>query len=55
MIPPKRGKPQIRAVRLQELRQENGRIVDRYVEAIEDAGKDHRHPAQKKINERMGL
>ena len=50
-----RKPPPIRAARMHELRQENGRIVNRYVEAIEDAGKDNRHPAQKKINERMGL
>lgn len=55
MTPPKRGKLRIRAVRLRESRQENDRIVGRYAEAVEDAGKDHRHPSQKKINERMGL
>lgn len=46
--------PRLRAARLAECRTENGRIVERYIEAIEDANRTG-PLVQKRINERLGL
>jgi hypothetical protein len=46
--------PRLRAARLEECRSENGRIVERYIEAIEDVSATG-GITQKRINERLGL
>lgn len=48
-----RKPPPLRAARLRDVQGENGRIVTRYVEAIEDA-KAEGKLTQSRINERFG-
>lgn len=53
--PTRRAPPAMRAAYIDEMRVQNGRIVARYTEAIEDAAHSGESVTQRRVNERTGL